>query len=79
MALFNPPGRPEEDPSDEFRLGGWVNPYADEAIGQTCRTCSRSHSRFCWGAAPMKYSRRIGRAYRSIHTTARAARLVGER
>jgi len=32
MALFNPPGRPEADPSDEFRLGGWVEPYADEAI-----------------------------------------------
>ena len=28
------PGAPEEDPSGEFRLGGWVVPYADEAIGQ---------------------------------------------
>ena len=28
------PGGPEEDPSGEFRLGGWTVPYADEAIGQ---------------------------------------------
>ena len=28
------PGGPEEDPSGEFRLGGWTVPYADDAIGQ---------------------------------------------
>lgn len=28
------PGGPEEDPSGEFRLGGWTVPYADEAIGR---------------------------------------------
>lgn len=28
------PGGPEEDPSDDFRLGGWTVPYSDEAIGQ---------------------------------------------
>ena len=28
------PGGPEEDPSGEFRLGGWTVPYADEAIGK---------------------------------------------
>ena len=28
------PGGPREDPSGEFRLGGWMVPYADEAIGQ---------------------------------------------
>lgn len=28
------PGGPEEDPSGEFRLGGWTVPYSDEAIGQ---------------------------------------------
>jgi dihydrofolate reductase len=28
------PGGPEEDPSGAFRLGGWIVPYADEAIGQ---------------------------------------------
>lgn len=28
------PGGPDEDPSGDFRLGGWIVPYADEAIGQ---------------------------------------------
>jgi dihydrofolate reductase len=28
------PGSPKEDPSDDFRLGGWTVPYVDEAIGQ---------------------------------------------
>ncbi|MGF6838338.1 dihydrofolate reductase [Paraburkholderia youngii] len=27
------PGAPEEDASGNFRLGGWIVPYADEAIG----------------------------------------------
>ena len=33
--VIQAPGGPEEDPSGEFRLGGWQVPYADEAIGQT--------------------------------------------
>lgn len=28
------PGRPEEDPSGGFQLGGWMVPYADDATGQ---------------------------------------------
>jgi hypothetical protein len=32
--VIQSPGGPEEDPSGEFGLGGWVVPYADEAIGQ---------------------------------------------
>jgi dihydrofolate reductase len=32
--VIQAPGGPEEDPSGEFRLGGWMVPYADEAIGQ---------------------------------------------
>ena len=32
--VIQAPGGPEEDPSDGFRLGGWVVPYADEAIGR---------------------------------------------
>jgi dihydrofolate reductase len=28
------PGGPDEDPSGDFRLGGWIVPYADEAISQ---------------------------------------------
>jgi len=32
--VIQSPGGPEEDPSGEFRLGGWMVPYADEAIGQ---------------------------------------------
>ena len=27
-------GGPEEDPSGDFRLGGWTMPYADKGIGQ---------------------------------------------
>ena len=32
--VIQSPGGPKEDPSGEFRLGGWTVPYADEAIGQ---------------------------------------------
>ena len=32
--VIQSPGGPEEDPSGDFRLGGWVVPYADELIGQ---------------------------------------------
>jgi dihydrofolate reductase len=32
--VIQSPGDPKEDPSGNFRLGGWVVPYADEAIGQ---------------------------------------------
>jgi dihydrofolate reductase len=32
--VIQAPGGPEEDPSGEFRLGGWTVPFSDEAIGQ---------------------------------------------
>ena len=32
--VIQSPGGPKEDPSGDFRLGGWVVPYADEGIGQ---------------------------------------------
>jgi dihydrofolate reductase len=32
--VIQSPGSPEEDPSDNFRLGGWGAPYANEVIGQ---------------------------------------------
>src|SRR5262245_56889954 len=32
--VIQAPGGPNEDPSGDFRLGGWQVPYADEAIGQ---------------------------------------------
>jgi dihydrofolate reductase len=32
--VIQAPGGPTEDTSNEFRLGGWIVPYADEAIGQ---------------------------------------------
>jgi dihydrofolate reductase len=32
--VMQSPGGPKEDPSGEFRLGGWIVPYADEAIDQ---------------------------------------------
>ena len=32
--VIQSPGGPKEDPSDDFRLGGWIVPYADELIGQ---------------------------------------------
>src|SRR5690242_11804029 len=32
--VIQAPGGPEEDPSGEFRFGGWQVPYNDEAIGR---------------------------------------------
>jgi dihydrofolate reductase len=32
--VIQSPGGPKEDPSGDFRLGGWIVPYADEVIGQ---------------------------------------------
>src|SRR5262249_19140074 len=32
--VIQAPGGPKEDPSGDFRLGGWIVPYADEFIGQ---------------------------------------------
>jgi dihydrofolate reductase len=32
--VIQSPGAPGEDPSDDFRLGGWIVPYADDVIGQ---------------------------------------------
>jgi dihydrofolate reductase len=32
--VIQAPGGPEEDPSGEFRIGGWTVPYVDDAIGQ---------------------------------------------
>src|SRR5205085_1382612 len=32
--IIQAPGGPKEDPSGDFRLGGWTVPYADKAIGQ---------------------------------------------
>lgn len=32
--VIQAPGGPDEDSSGEFRLGGWIVPYGDEAIGQ---------------------------------------------
>ncbi len=32
--VIQSPGGPEEDPSGDFRLGGWIVPYPDDAIGQ---------------------------------------------
>jgi dihydrofolate reductase len=33
--VIQAPGGPEEDPSSEFRFGGWQVPFDDDAIGQT--------------------------------------------
>jgi len=32
--VIQSPGAPKEDPSGDFRIGGWTVPYADKAIGQ---------------------------------------------
>ncbi len=32
--VIQAPGGPDEDPSGEFRFGGWRVPHKDEAIGQ---------------------------------------------
>ncbi|MBB5502637.1 hypothetical protein HDG37_006874 [Paraburkholderia sp. MM5384-R2] len=35
------PDAPEEDASGDFRLGGWIVPYADEAVGASVPTVMR--------------------------------------
>lgn len=35
--VIQSPGGPEEDPDEDFHLGGWIVPYADEVIGQAVR------------------------------------------
>jgi dihydrofolate reductase len=35
--IIQSPGGPKEDPSGDFRLGGWIVPYTDEAIGEALR------------------------------------------
>jgi dihydrofolate reductase len=32
--VMQAPGGPKEDPTRDFRLGGWVVPYMDEVFGQ---------------------------------------------
>jgi dihydrofolate reductase len=32
--VIQSPGGPEEDTSGEFRLGGWIVPYADDVSGR---------------------------------------------
>jgi dihydrofolate reductase len=32
--IIQSPGAPKEDPSGDFRLGGWTVPYTDEVIGE---------------------------------------------
>ena len=32
--VMQAPGGPKEDPTRDFRLGGWVVPYVDEVFGQ---------------------------------------------
>jgi dihydrofolate reductase len=32
--VMQAPGGPEEDPSDDFKYGGWTAPYSDEVSGQ---------------------------------------------
>ncbi|MGP3990409.1 dihydrofolate reductase family protein [Streptomyces sp. 3N207] len=36
--VMQAPGGPEEDPRDGFDLGGWVVPYADQAMGDHVST-----------------------------------------
>jgi dihydrofolate reductase len=35
--VIQAPGGPDEDTSGEFRFGGWIVPYSDEASGQAVR------------------------------------------
>jgi dihydrofolate reductase len=33
--VIQSPGAPQEDTTDNFKLGGWIVPYSDETIGRT--------------------------------------------
>lgn len=35
--VIQSPGGPEEDPSGDFQLGGWIVPYPDDLIGEALR------------------------------------------
>ena len=43
------PGGPEEDPRDNFTLGGWAMPFGDEAIGQALHDTATSDHDLLFG------------------------------
>jgi dihydrofolate reductase len=43
------PGGPEEDPSDDFRHGGWQAPFDDAAVGEFVTELNRHASGFLLG------------------------------
>ena len=53
------PGGPGEDPSGDFRLGGWIVPYADEAIGQNLQDLLSQPFEFAAGALHLRHIRGV--------------------
>ena len=40
--VYQAPGGPEEDPTNNFDFGGWQAPYTDEATGESIMECIQS-------------------------------------
>jgi hypothetical protein len=59
--VIQSPGAPDEDPSGDFRLGGWTVPYGDKLIGEALQDLFSKPFDCCWGAGPTTSGPRIGR------------------
>ena len=70
--VIQAPGGPDEDPSGEFRFGGWQVPYNDEAIGRAVLDLFSQPFELLLGVVPTTYGRRIGRALGPIHPATRS-------
>ena len=47
--VMQAPGGPEEDPSEDFKYGGWSVPYADENSGKAVQRYMKEKAEYLLG------------------------------